>query len=115
MVIDAGSFNVKVPSDRMSAFERYVNRQVVFGIRPEDIHDPSFSPPGITAAPVEANVEVTELMGNEIFLHLELGGTVFTGRVDPRTTAKMGQKTQVVMNMENMHLFEPDGDQPAIR
>jgi multiple sugar transport system ATP-binding protein len=115
MVIDTESFHVPVPADRMSAFDRHVDRQVIFGIRPEDIHDPAFAPPGISPAPIEANVEVTELMGNEIFLHLETGGTAFTGRVDPRTSAKMGQKAQVVMNMENMHLFDTEGDQPAIR
>jgi multiple sugar transport system ATP-binding protein len=115
MVVDADSFQVPVPADRSSTFDRFVGRQVIFGIRPEDIHDPSFAPPGITPASVEANVEVTELMGNEIFLHLEKGGVAFTGRVDPRTGAKMGHKAQIVMNMENMHLFETEGDQPAIR
>jgi len=114
-VIDAGSFSVPVPSSRTSTYDPFVGRQVIFGIRPEDIHDPAFSPPGIMTAPVEASVDVTELMGNEIFLHLETGGTTFTGRVDPRTSAKMGEKTRIVMNMENMHLFEPDGEQKAIR
>jgi multiple sugar transport system ATP-binding protein len=115
MVIDTGYFRLPVPADRFPIFDRYVDRPVIFGIRPEDIHDPAFVPPGITRAPVEANVDVTELMGNEIFVHLEVGGTAFTGRVDPRTSAKMGEKAQFVMNLENMHLFEPDGDQKAIR
>jgi multiple sugar transport system ATP-binding protein len=59
-------------------------------------------------------VDVTELMGNEIFLYLLAGNSPFVGRVDPRTNARAGMQTQIVFNMDNMHLFEPDGDQRAI-
>ena len=113
-IVNTDHFQVVVPDDRASSCAPHEGKRVVFGIRPEDVHDPVFAPPGILAAEVEANVDVTELMGNEIFVHLSSGQSEFTGRIDPRTSFKTGEKAQVVFNMHNMHLFETEGDQKAI-
>ncbi len=40
-----------------------LGKDVIFGIRPEDVHNPEFVPSGIHTAPVEAKVDVIELMG----------------------------------------------------
>ena len=53
-------------------------------------------------------------MGNEIFLHLEAKDNAFVGRVDPRTAIKAGNEVQVAFNMDNMQLFEIDGEQNTI-
>jgi multiple sugar transport system ATP-binding protein len=114
LIVDADSFRVEIPENRAAAFRSHAGKAVVFGIRPEDIHDPHYAPPGIHQAPVEAAVEVTELMGNEVFLYLRNGEKNFVGRVDPRSQARIGQKLQISMNMDNMHLFDKQGEQ-AIR
>jgi multiple sugar transport system ATP-binding protein len=114
LFVDGGSFKVEVPGDRTSAYSPFVGKSVILGVRPENIHDPHFAPPNIFAQPVEGKVEVTELMGNEIFLYVSTGEHNFVARVDPRTTARMGDKTQVAFNMSNMHLFDPETEK-AIR
>ncbi len=114
-IINTDHFQVVIPDDRASSCAPHEGKRVVFGIRPEDVHDPVFAPPGILAAEVEANVVVTELMGNEIFVHLSSGQSEFTGRIDPRTSFKTGEKAQVVFNMHNMHLLETEGEQKAIQ
>lgn len=115
LVFDTGQFQIQVPASRRAAFERLIRRPVILGIRPEDIHDPAFTPPQISPALVEANVDVTEPMGNEVFVYLTLGQGSFVGRVDPRSSFRPGSKVQVAFNMEHMHLFETDGDQLAVR
>jgi ABC-type sugar transport system ATPase subunit len=65
----------------------YAGKQVIFGLRPEDIHDREFTPPGMRVEPITAEVDVTELMGNEIFVYLLTGQKQFIARVDPRTKA----------------------------
>ena len=115
LVIDAGALQVPIPDDKVDLYGPLAGKQVVFGIRPDDIHDPLFAPPGIHAAPVEAQVDVTELMGNEIFMHLMLGEFVSVARIDPRSQLRVGDKAQLVFNMDNMHLFEPEGEQKAIQ
>jgi multiple sugar transport system ATP-binding protein len=114
LIVDGESFAVEVPADRTDAFMSHVDKNVIFGIRPEDIHNPEFAPPGITAHPVDAKVDVTELMGNEIFVYLRSGEHTYIARVDPRTRVHMGDDMQVVFNMDNMHIFDQETED-AIR
>jgi multiple sugar transport system ATP-binding protein len=114
LVVDTGAFNVTVPENKAAAYQNYAGKRVVLGIRPEDVHDPSFAPPGIHSALVPTRVDVTELMGNEVFLYLASGDKNFVGRVDPRTHARVGEDIQVALNLDNMHLFDRDTEQ-AIR
>jgi multiple sugar transport system ATP-binding protein len=118
LLVDAGDFTVKVPEGKTDLYMSYVGKEVIFGIRPEDIHNPVFAPPGIHAAAVDTKVDVTELMGNEIFLYLLSGKNSYVARVDPRTRFQIGENVQVVFNMDNMHLFDPSADPenpPAVR
>jgi multiple sugar transport system ATP-binding protein len=112
--IDSGDFSVPIPSDRGKVLQDYVNKPVVFGIRPEDIHNPQFAPSNIHGESITARVDVTELMGNEIFLYMMNGSNNFVARVDPRTTFRMGDSVKVILNMDNFHLFDPETEQ-AIR
>ena len=110
MFVDMDTFRVKVPQHDMARYDSVVGKDIIFGIRPEDIHNPEFAPPGIIAEPVDVTVDVTELMGNEIFLYLVNGTHNFTARVDPRTQVHFGDKMQVAFNMGNFHIFDPSLD-----
>jgi len=115
-VADLGSFSVKLPDQDKERYVSVVDKEIIFGIRPEDIHNPLYAPPGIIAEPVDVKVDVTELMGNEIFLYLVNGEHNFIARVDPRTTARFGDEMQVVFNMDNYHIFDPsiDAENPPV-
>ena len=106
LLVDLSSFKVKIPKERHEVYEKLAGHEVIFGIRPEDIHMPQFAPPSIIAEPVTAKVDVTELMGNEIFLYLVNGDHSFVARVDPRTRVSMGEDIEVVLNMANFHIFD---------
>lgn len=110
LIVDAGSFAVKIPDAVKATYDSYVDKEVIFGIRPEDIHNPEFTPPGIHAEPVQAKVDVTELMGNEIFLYLVTGNNNVVARVDPRSSYRLNEEVKVVFNMDNMHIFDPSVD-----
>lgn len=113
--VDTGPFRVQVPEmyAEESRVKNHLGEEVVFGVRPEDIYDPEYAPPGITEAPVETQVDVTEEMGSETYLYLLAGDQQFIARVDPRSEARVGQTKQVFMDMANMHLFDP-GTEGAI-
>ena len=114
LVVDAEDFSLEIPEDRKSAYQDYTGKQIIFGIRPEDIVNPDYAPRGIIAQPVDTKVDITELMGNEIFLFLKSGKHDFVARVDPRTQVTSGQDMQLVFNMDNMHIFDRETEQ-AIR
>jgi len=106
MTIDCKDFSVEVPENRTAAYRQHMGKEIIFGIRPEDIHDPDFAPPGITKALVEAKVDVTELMGNEVIVYLTTEHAQFLGRFDPRTGVRVGNTIQAAFNMDYAHIFD---------
>jgi len=81
-------------------------KEVVFGIRPEDVKDKVYVPDANPGRTFKATVEVVEPMGAEIFLYLNTGTHAFTARVDAHDTAVEGQELQLVADMEKSHFFD---------
>jgi multiple sugar transport system ATP-binding protein len=67
-------------------------------------------PFNINGAQIDAKVDVTELMGNEISLIMLSGNTNFVARVDPRTRFQIGETVQLVFDMDSFHIFDPGSD-----
>ena len=106
LFVDTGAFRIKLPEDKQSTFKSLKGKQVIFGIRPEDIHDADYVPPGVHSAIIDSKVEVTELMGSEVILYLSSKDKPFLARVDPRTKARVGNNIGVSLNMDNVHIFD---------
>jgi multiple sugar transport system ATP-binding protein len=104
--VDTGDFQVQIPAKQAGTYKDMVGKDVIFGIRPENIHDPEFAPQNISAQSVAAKVDVTELMGNETLLYLVSGKNTFVGRVDPRSKLRVGNSPQVVFDMDKFHIFD---------
>ena len=114
LIVNTGAFQIRVPESKVKTYQSHVGKQVIFGLRPDDIHDPLFSPPDIYAASVEVEVDVVELLGNEILMNFKIGEFIAIGRIDPRTKLRVGDRAQLMFNMDNMHLFETEGEQQTI-
>ncbi len=108
MTVEILGSQLTIPSHLAAQFKSGVGKRVIIGIRPEDIHDASYQPQGITPATIESNVEVVEQMGNEMILYLEEGGKSFIARTDPRTNAAVGHRLGLALNMDNVHIFDVD-------
>ena len=110
MYLDGGSFRLRVPPDKAQVFAQqgYLGKEVIFGIRPEDIYDAEYVAPGIYEQRMQTTVDVTELMGNEVFVYLLTGDKPFIARVEPRTGARVGNAFDAVVNMDRMHIFDRD-------
>lgn len=106
--VDTGAFRALVSAQKATQFVELRGREVVFGIRPEDIYDTYFAPQDMQGSSITAQVDVTELMGNEIFVHLLAGDHKLIARVDPRSSARPGDQIEVALNMDNFHLFDPE-------
>jgi len=107
LYVENSTMNIRLPKESTALYSKLVGKDVIFGIRPDDIHNPDFTPMNIHGEKVEATVDVTELMGNEIYVYLVAAGVNFCARVDPRSRYKIGEKVQMVFNMDNFHIFDP--------
>jgi len=108
-------YSVELPASKNAngQLEKYVGKEVRFGIRPEHVHDE----PDFIASVKNGNglltskVDVTELMGAEIYLYVNINGVPLTARVAPTSTAKPGDTIQVALEVEKIHIFDKETEQ----
>lgn len=106
-------FQIKLPESKnpKGILEQYEDKTVIMGIRPEHIHDEPKLLKEFEAGKVVANVEVTELMGAETYLYINVEGHYLTARVAPTTTAKTGMEIDVAFEPERIYLFDKETEQ----
>ena len=108
-MVNAGAFQVALPAELGSSLTKYNGKEVVFGIRPEDIHDrASDSPWARAAAPVTMQVEVLEPMGSVSVAYLRAGQHSITAQIEADSAAKEGGTIEIVMNTGAAHLFDAE-------
>ena len=100
----------KLPEEKAEneEIQKYIGKEVIAGIRSEAIHDEPMYLSQLADWVIDANVEVTELMGAEIFLYLNSFEQNFTARVSPRSKAKSGDVVKVAFDINRMHFFDKD-------
>ncbi|AZR74592.1 glycerol-3-phosphate ABC transporter ATP-binding protein [Anoxybacter fermentans] len=113
--VDGGAFKIKIPEDKVREFPKvkeYQGKEVVFGIRPEDINDAQLADIKITNDnSFTAEVEVVEPMGSEIYLYLKIDDHSVIARVKADSTAKVGDNIKVVIDTSKMHIFDAETEE----
>ena len=111
-----GENAVKLPADKANApiVKDYIGKEVIAGIRPENIHDDEESMKRYADSVVETKVEVSELMGSEIHLYLVTGEQNFVARVSSRSAARPGDTVKIALDTSRLHLFDKDTERYII-
>lgn len=86
----------------------YNGKEVILGIRPEDIYDSEVFIETSPSSVFESKIKIYELLGSEVNLHFDLEGTQITAKVDPRTTIRNGDIARFAMDMEKAHIFDKE-------
>ncbi|MBR6681492.1 MAG: sn-glycerol-3-phosphate ABC transporter ATP-binding protein UgpC, partial [Clostridia bacterium] len=105
-----GPNRLKVPADKFvdTQLGEYVGKEIIAGIRPECIYDDPMHLSNFAESTIETDVEVTELMGAEIYLYLVTDEQRLTARVSSRSQVKAGDKIKVAFDINRMHFFDKD-------
>ena len=103
-------FKIKLPAEKNkdNCLEAYAGKEIIMGIRPEDVHNEEDLIKAFPDGVVTANVEVTELMGAETYLYMNCEGQTINARVAPTNTAKPGDTIQITIEPSKIHLFDKD-------
>ena len=86
----------------------YMGKDVIMGIRPEHLHDDERYIAEHPDFVVDAKVEVTELMGSETYLYLNMSGFDVTAKVNAASKSKAGESIKVALNMSKIHMFDKE-------
>ena len=85
---------------------KYDGKEVLMGIRPEELHDEQSTQAKETLSFVNALVELSEPMGSEVYLYLDINNEKAIAKIPPRTNAKIGDVVSLGINTTNVHLFD---------
>ena len=108
-------YTVVIPDSKVvNELRNYVDKEVVLGIRPEDIHDDPFMLQSATTGVINCDVEITEMMGAETYLYLNCEGISLTARVKPTSTARPQDNIKVAIDPLKIHLFDKDTEKTII-
>ena len=111
LVVDTGSFQVKVPKEYHDVYGSYKDKDVTFGMRPEDIADDLPEDSRGQWEKLKAVVRLIEPLGAEIILEMGSGQQRFVARVDPHSKSRLDEEAQVYFNMRKMQLFDAKTEQ----
>ena len=130
--LTVGQHRLDIPPSVVAArpaLAGYDGRELVVGIRPESLEDAGLDsdPDGVRS--IEAVVELREGLGSEVVAHARFEGTAphieaaqrdpeatlsgasgvdLVARLDPRTTVKIDETARFTVDVENLHLFDPE-------
>lgn len=110
LYFNEGKFQVKLVDSMLKNVANYIDKEVIFGIRPEDIYDKLFvssAPPENT---IKATCEVIEPMGSEAYLYLNTGKSSLVAKVGGHNKPTINQDMDLVFDMSKIHFFDKDTD-----
>ncbi|HHF09251.1 MAG TPA: sn-glycerol-3-phosphate ABC transporter ATP-binding protein UgpC [Candidatus Atribacteria bacterium] len=116
LILDGQSFKITVPEEYRAALEPYVNKEVTFGIRPQDIYDLAVSKEMLRQDGniIDATVDVVEPLGSEQIVYLTCGTHTIVAVFDMQTHVDVGDTMKTVVDTDKMHVFDTDTEKAII-
>ncbi len=110
LYVDFAGTQIKLPAEKANnpALKEYIGKEIVLGLRPECIHDEPMYLSNFADSVIDTYVEVTELMGAEIYLYLVVEEQNLIARVSSRSQARSGDTIKVAIDSSRLHIFDKD-------
>ncbi|MBH0228689.1 ABC transporter ATP-binding protein [Halobacillus yeomjeoni] len=111
--IEIGDIKIAVPEGKMKPLreQNYIGKEVILGVRPEDMHDEPVFIDANQDKKITAHIEVAELMGSESYLYTKLNDQEFIARVDSRSDIQGGEEIDLAIDMNKVHFFDIDTEE----
>lgn len=103
-----GHLSIAISESKMMYLRKqgYVNKEIIMGIRPEDLHDASIFLNSTASSTIDAKIELIESLGAENLVHSQIAGQPFTARLNTQTDVKQGQVLKLAVDMDKVHFFD---------
>ncbi|ANU24231.1 ABC transporter ATP-binding protein [Planococcus donghaensis] len=107
-----GNSKVLIPDGKLKMLQDqgYESKNLVLGIRPEDIHDEPLFLEHSPHTKIQAYIDVAELMGAEIILYSKIDDQDFVARVDSRFSVEAESTVDLAFDMNKAHFFDGDSE-----
>jgi multiple sugar transport system ATP-binding protein len=111
---EEGKFTVKLVEEMYKVLEPYEGKEVMFGIRAEDIYDKLFVSEASPENTISAACEVVEPLGSEVYLYLNSGKHTFIARVGAHNRPEVNRDMDLVFDMKKVHFFDVETEATII-
>ena len=91
-----------------------IGKKLVLGIRPEDINVSMSSSKLLKNKEIEAKVDVTEMMGSDIFIYFRIGTEDIVARTNANKLIKSGDNIRVLFDVDKIHLFNKQTEEAIV-
>lgn len=110
LLVVFGEDTVELPEDKAKVLKEkgYIGKDVIMGIRPENLDDGADFIATHSKAIFNANVEVTELMGAETYIYLSKGKSNLVARVNGSSPVKSGETIKIALDESKIHIFDKE-------
>ncbi|MBQ3219332.1 MAG: sn-glycerol-3-phosphate ABC transporter ATP-binding protein UgpC [Clostridia bacterium] len=126
--LEFGLEKIALPKEKVDLIvnlDKYLNtdREIIFGIRPEDIHDDADVVKESKTC-IEVKVDVVEALGSETLLYCKTRSEIqnsdetiqsivddvsnLIAKVDNRSTTKAGDNVKIALDIDHCHIFDKE-------
>ena len=109
-----GIFELKINETVKEKLQGYIDKEVILGIRPEDLHDKLYVRTGLQENMITTTVDLIELMGAETYLYLRAGHHTLTARFKSKSDISINQDLEIVFDMNKAHIFDKETDKTIV-
>lgn len=109
-----GEYAVKLPAMFMDKMKPYEGKEVILGIRPEDLHAEDIVGQTFPTAQFQFHVEVNELLGHEFILHGKIANQMIQAKISARTEVKAHETITLFMDLDKIHFFDMETEHSII-
>lgn len=112
-----GVSRIKVPEAKVKMLNdlKFLEEDIILGIRPEDIHDENIVLETYNESKVKLKVDVSELLGAETLIYAVMNGQNLVAKVNARVDIYMGDEIELAFDMNKCHFFDPATEQRITR
>ncbi len=111
---DEGSFQVKLVEEMYEKIAPFEGKEVVLGIRAEDIYDKLFVSEAVPDNTIRATCENVEPMGSEVYIYLNTPRHNFVARLGANNQPEVNCDIDLVLDMSKVHFFDPKSEKTII-
>ena len=108
LYFDEGEVQIRIADKMANTLKPYINKEIVFGIRPENIYDKLFATDASMDNTARVVCDVVEAMGSANHIFLKTSTNTFVAIVDAHDRPKIGDFLEIVFDMNRCHFFDKD-------
>lgn len=120
VAVEFGTHQIKLSKPMqerlIGAKEDYIGKEVILGVRPDDIHDEQIFIESSPDTVIEGYVDVLEKLGSENLLYLNIDGKegYTIARVDPRSSVQVNTTVKFAIDVKHIHIFDAETQQTML-